>query len=373
MPATFTVEIESSFAAALDRWERMIRDGAVALPFQRCDWLAAWAETLGREPGVEALPVTIMDRAGRAVLALPLVRRRSRLLRTIAFADGGLTDYNAPIIMPGAPREPAEAAGLWRALRRALPAADVIHFEKMPAAIEGLVNPLAILPRVRPSRLAGLALAMPRTYDDWRRALPSHFRKELGRCGRLFDALPGAGFRLSTDVRDHDRSRLFAALERMQRERIDELGLPYALDEDAPQAFYRLLAGNEHGILAALVAEDEVIAALFGLRYGSRYVMLRLAIADHRYRHLSPGRHIITQTMQALAATGVTDFDFALGDYAYKRRLGGQAVALFDLLDARSPLGLAPVALARTKRSLAADTPLGRAARRLKTRLTPAV
>jgi CelD/BcsL family acetyltransferase involved in cellulose biosynthesis len=369
MSATFKVEIAPSFADAFDRWERMIEGGAATLPFQRRDWLAAWAATLGREPGIDVLPITVLNQTGAPVLALPLVRRRNRMMRTITFADGGLTDYNAPIIMPGAPREAAGAMALWRDLRRALPACDLIHFEKMRTEIDGHRNPLAMLAGARASRMAGLALTLSGSYDDWLRALPSHFRKEIGRCGRLFDALPGASFKVSSDVRDDERTALFGALERLQRERIDELGLPYALDQDAPRAFYRLLSGNGHGVLTALMAEQTVVAALFGLRYGSQFVMLRIGIAGDRYRHLSPGRHIITQTMQALAGDGVTDFDFALGDYAYKRKLGGKTVELSELLEARSPLGIGPVALAQTKITLSADTRLGAAARRLKNRL----
>ena len=115
----FTAAIEPSFDAAFDVWERMAEEGD-ALPFQRRPWLAAWASTIGRGPELDLLPVTVRDSAGAPIAGIPLVRER-RGLRRIGFADGGLVDYNAPILGRNVPQDRDGAARLWAALRHVLP------------------------------------------------------------------------------------------------------------------------------------------------------------------------------------------------------------------------------------------------------------
>ena len=355
----YTVDLAPSFEPVLDLWARLGETGDLT-PFQSRAWLEAWTDTFGREPRTRMIAATVRDASGAAVLGLPLVRRRVGLLSSIEFADGGITDYNAPIVGAGAPQTPMGATRLWHALRKALPRSDVIHFERMPLRIGARFNPLGLLAGSRPAGVAGLALTLPEGYDAWRQALPRRFRMELGRCDRLFDALPDAAFRRVSG----GQSDLQAALERLQKARIAALDLPYTLENDAPKAFYRRLA-DRPGALTALMAEGRVVAVLLGLRQGDRYVMLRIA-SDEAYARLSPGRLIITRTIEALSAEGVTIFDFALGDYAYKRRLGGEPVDLCEILAARSPLGLHEALWFRLKAFVRADTGRHALARRLK-------
>ena len=107
------------------------------------------------------------------------------------------------------------------------------------------------------------------------------------------------------------------------------------------------------------------------MRQGARYVMLRIAI-NEAYARLSPGRLIITHTMRALREDGVTTFDFALGDYAYKRRLGGEPVDLQEILAARSPLGWPEALRFRAKAFVRADPRRHALAKRVKGLVAPA-
>ncbi len=341
----YTASVAPSLAAELDLWSRMADQGA-ALPFQRGPWLEAWAATKGRNPGLDLLPVTIRASDGTPVMALPLVRERQKL-RVIGFADGGLADYNAPILAPMAPQDAHGAANLWRALLRALPGADLVRFERMPPRVGPLLNPLALLPSARPSTAGGFVVDMSGGYPGWRQARPRRYRMELGRCARLFDTLPGARFERVAGA----GQPMLEVLERLQRDRITRRGQTYLLDEADTRDFYRMLAADLNvgpGTLTALIASDEVVAALFGLREGARFTMLRLGASD-AFARLSPGRHLIARTMEALSAEGVRTFDYGLGDYAYKRKLGAMPVALCDLVAARTPLGLAHAAALRFK------------------------
>ncbi len=357
----FTAAIEPSFDAASDVWERMAEEGD-ALAFQRRPWLAAWASTVGSGPELDLLPVTVRDEAGMPVAGLPLVRER-RGLRRIGFADGGLVDYNAPVLGRGAPQDPEGAARLWAALLQVMPAADTIRLERMPRRIGARPNPLALLPDARPSSSLGLALTLEHGYEGWVAARPRRYRMELGRCARLFDALPGARFERVTAC---NASGVLGALETLQRSRVAALERPYALDDPRVHAFHHALAADgDTSTLFALRLEEEIVAALFGLRVGAGFIMLRVA-ADPEHARLSPARLVITRAMERLAGEGVRTIDFGLGDYDYKRRLGGEAVDLVDLVAARSWRGLGELAGHRGRAALRANPRAQAAARRLR-------
>lgn len=359
--AGYTASVSPSFESELDLWSRMAESGG-ALPFQSREWLVPWSATIGRRAELDLLAVTVRDGDGEPVVGLPLVLERKGL-RRIGFADGGLADYNGPVLGRDAPQNAAGAAKIWTALVRALPKADVIRFERMPAQIGTMANPLALLPRARPATVGGLDLRLIGSYAEWRQALPRRYRMELGRCARRFEALPGARFERVREM----GSSAFDALEQLQRERVDALEMPYVLDEPDARAFYRRLAADLSGgagVLTTLVANGGIVAALFGLRSGSRYIMLRIG-ADAAYARMSPARHLITQTMEALRAEGVEYFDFGLGDYAYKRKLGALPIDLFDLVAARSPFGVAEATAFRLKARLRTHVRIHATAKRL--------
>ncbi len=354
----FTAAIEPSFDAAFDVWERMAAGGD-ALPFQRRPWLAAWVGTVGRGPELDLLPVTISDDAGSAIVGLPLVCER-RGLRRIGFADGGLVDYNAPVLGRDVPQDPDGAAQLWAALLRVLPPVDTIRLERMPQRVGARANPLVLLPDARPSPCTGLALTLEHGFQGWLAARPRRYRMELGRCARLFDALPGAGFERVTAC---GASGVLGVLETLQRSRVAALARPYALDDPRVHAFHHALAADDDaGTLFALRAEGRIVAALLGLRVDDRFVMLRVA-ADPGHARLSPARLVITRAMERLAGEGVRTIDFGLGDYDYKRRLGGETVDLVDLVAARSWRGLGELAGHRGRAALRANPRAHAAAR----------
>jgi CelD/BcsL family acetyltransferase involved in cellulose biosynthesis len=105
-------------------------------------------------------------------------------------------------------------------------------------------------------------------------------------------------------------------------------------------AFYRSLVrenlGSGYAVLTALMADDEVVATLLGVRHGSHYVMVRISNAGDKWSNCSPGRLIIERTMAVLHRDGVRHFDFSIGNYAYKRRFGVVPVALAEITVALS-------------------------------------
>jgi len=330
----FHVELLTDWAQAAARWGAFEPSTA----FQHPQWYASWYRAFAAADGVEPLIADITDAAtGERAALLPLIRRRQDRLRVIEFADLDLTDYNAPLLGPAAPRDISAVRRLWRDLRRALRkrcgGADLIRLCKMPALLDGRANPLALLGGTGPCPLNGNPVFTGEDYDAWRYTLEKTVRKELERSWRVFARDPSARFAIATGP--EEALKILAATEMQQGFRMQSLGLDFILNDEACVAFYRDLVregiGGGYAVVTALVAGEEIVATLVGIRTGTRYVMIRISNAGDKWSNCSPGRLIIERTMAALHQDGVREFDFSVGNYAYKRRFGPTRMPLLDL------------------------------------------
>jgi CelD/BcsL family acetyltransferase involved in cellulose biosynthesis len=337
--AGFRVELLHDWKQAVARW----RDISPSTPFQHPQWYDAWYEAFAAAEGVTPLIAVVTDAStGEPALLLPLIRRKQRNIAIVEFADLDLTDYNAPILGSAAPRDAKTTRALWRSLLSALRAmpdpADLIRLRKVPADLGGKPNPLTLLGGGRPCSLNGNLVATGEDYDAWRYTLEKTVRKELERSWRVFTRDPAASFAIVTD-RD-EALQILSATEAQQGARMRSLGMNYILDDETCAAFYRNLVhdgvANGYALVSALTVGDEVVATLLGIRTGARYVMIRISNAGDKWSNCSPGRLIIERTMAALHRNGVREFDFSVGNYAYKRRFGVKRLPLIDVSAALS-------------------------------------
>jgi CelD/BcsL family acetyltransferase involved in cellulose biosynthesis len=343
----FRVELLRDWKQAASRWH----DLGNATPFQNGRWLEAWYSAFATTPGVEPLIAVISNAAtDEQAVMLPLIRRIQRGIRIIEPADLDLTDYNAPMLGPAAPRDVEAARAMWKELRAALRrlpgGADLVRLRKLPVELDGRPNPLALLDGAGPCALNGNIVTTGDDFNAWRFTLERTVRKELERSWRVFARDAAAAFRIVTD--SEEALRMLSTMEIQQGNRMQHLGLNFILNDETCAAFYRNLvkdnAGNGYAVLSALAVGEEVVATLLGIRHGSRYVMVRISNAGDKWSNCSPGRLIIERTMAALHKDGIRQFDFSIGNYAYKRRFGVQPIALVDFTAALSWRGV-PYAL----------------------------
>ena len=341
--AGFCVELVHDWKHAAARW----KDINPSTPFQHPQWCEAWYGAFAGTKGVEPLIAVVTDAAsGEQAALLPLIRRRQKGMRIVEFADLDLTDYNAPILGSAAPRDARAARALWRDLRAALRkmpgGADLIRLRKVPVDLDGRPNPLALLGDAGPCAANGNVVTTGDDYDGWRYTLEKTVRKELERSWRVFTRDPAAGFSLVAD--HHEALRILSTTEVQQGTRMQSLGLNFILNDETCAAFYRNLVrdgvGSGYALVSALTVGDEVVATLLGIRSGARYVMIRISNAGDKWSNCSPGRLIIERTMAALHKDGVREFDFSIGNYAYKRRFGVTRLPLLDISAALSWRGL---------------------------------
>jgi CelD/BcsL family acetyltransferase involved in cellulose biosynthesis len=351
----FHVELTRDWKAAAACWN----DITPPTPFQHPRWYAAWYDAFSAAGDIEPLIAVITDAStGEQAALLPLIRRRQNNITVIEFADLDLTDYNAPLLGPAAPRDARTARALWRdllaALRRLPGGADLIRLRKVAVDLAGRPNPLALLDQAGPSSLNGNIVTTGEDYDCWRFTLEKTVRKELERSWRVFTRDPAAAFEVVTDT--DNALRILSTTEVQQGTRMQSLGLNFILNDETCAGFYRNLmregVGSGYAVVTALTVGDEVVATLLGIRHGARYVMIRISNAGDKWSNCSPGRLIIERTMAALHKDGVREFDFSTGNYAYKRRFGVVRLPLVDVSAALSWRGLPYATRDRAAREL---------------------
>ena len=335
----FRVELVRDWQQAVARWH----DISPSTPFQHPQWYDAWYAAFADAEGVGPLIAVVTDAStGEPAALLPLILRRQDDIAIVEFADLDLTDYNAPILGCAAPRDAGAARAMWRsllsALRRMSDRPDLIRLRKVPVDLDGEPNPIALLDAAGPCSLNGNLVTTGEDYDAWRYTLEKTVRKELERSWRVFTRDPAASFAIITDT--SEALRILSATEVQQGTRMQSLGRNYVLNEETSAAFYRNLVrdgvGSGYALVSALKVGDEVVATLLGIRTGSRYVMIRISNAGEKWSNCSPGRLIIERTMAALHRDGVREFDFSVGNYAYKRRFGVTCLPLLDISAALS-------------------------------------
>ena len=77
--------------------------------------------------------------------------------------------------------------------------------------------------------------------------------------------------------------------------------------------------------------------------------MIRISSAAGAWTDCSPGRLVIVQTMRMLHLQHYTTFDFSIGDYPHKRRLGTEQRPLLEFTAALSVRGLPAAGYDHTK------------------------
>lgn len=318
-------------------------------PFQSLPILSNWfAAFAGRGEARECFLITLTAPNGTPVFALPIIRRRARGLTRIELPHSGVIDFTTPFLS-ATPREIPAPRVLWSLLRAALPEADIAVFRRMTEGTANCPNPLFHHPQAQSSRFATWRVGPlePREIRHAQLAKPT--RKKLRRNREKFLALPGARFIVARD--QAEALPLLDRLDALQGQRIREKGLPYALDCQRVKGFYRrmLAEGITRGevLVSGMAVGDEIIAVGYALLSQSEAVYVRVASDFGPYSPLTPGLLISDAAIDEVQARGIRYFDFGMGDYRFKRELGGKPNPLKDLI---LPLNLTGIVAAQAMR-----------------------
>lgn len=324
----FSVEFVRDWKQAASRWVGAGHGTA----FQNHHWLSAW---YGAFDEASPLIAIISDRAtGRKMALIPLIHRVRNGVRVVEFADLDLTDYNAPFFASGVSRDALDGRALCQALLAALrklpERVDLVRLRKMPATVDSNPNPLVSLGRQGSCSLNGNLIVVGEDFEVYRASIK---RMQLARSWRVFSRNPGAAFRIIDTV--DEALAVLDITDAQQQERMQQLGLPFSLNDQSCSKFYRDLVrrGFREGyaIASALTCGQGIVATVLGIRQGDGFVFLRISNAGKKWSSCSPSRLIIERTMAALHRDGIRNFDLSIGNYAFKRRFGATPLPLTDV------------------------------------------
>lgn len=309
---------------------------AASTAFSTRAFLAALFGTIGAATGAEPVLVGVSGCDGQPVALFPFSLRRTGGLTLLEGMGLGVSDYYTPAIADGVELDPASTAALWRAVRSALPPADVLRLINVPAGLygerhalsaAGFLTPMGHSATVLP--LHGLALADLSVTRDVRRK-----HKKLAALGevRFFEAIV-----------DDEVETLMDALVRFRRDRFAQMGRRDRLDDPGVAAFYRRLATERQARAYGLSVGGEVIAVVYGLVHQGVFTLLIPTMsADERFQAGSPGLVSLYYAIEAAIAAGDRVFDFSVGDLFYKSRFAAEKVELLERVEPRSLLGVLP-------------------------------
>jgi CelD/BcsL family acetyltransferase involved in cellulose biosynthesis len=299
---------------AMPQWPGLMDRGSHALAFQRRDHLEIWLETIGRGLNVTPHFVSVSTRAGEPVMLLPLGIQRKHGLKVLTFLDGGVADYNAPILYPIAGQlTAADVSLLWKAIGRAVGPFDLARLEKMPEYVGGIKNPLHALARER-WHISGHYLTLE-DGTDVKRPNPKESRRKLRRLSEHGEVR----FGIATEA--DEIARVFEAFRRQKSRRyMETLGHP-GFDVPGQLSYYLTLTQRLPGRgvqLAYLQVGDEVVATAWNLIAGARLYYMMAGYEDGKWRRHSPSWLLLEELVNWSCRNGITIFDFGIGDESYK-------------------------------------------------------
>ena len=273
------------------------------------------ADTIGKARGTRSLFVAVFDEIGRPVLLLPLGIERHRGIRVLQFLDGGVCDYNAPVVFePTRIWERHILERFWQELIRALPTFDVAMFDKMPADICGVPNPFAGL-RVTPSAPSGHLLNITRSWEEYAaEQLP--YKRESSIQRRKLAKLGEIAFTVAETPTD--RQRILEAMIRQKSRRYMETRGVDGLDRPGYRQYYTALIGQLPWpgplLVSALEVDGKILSTNWGFISDRRFIGTVMTFEAGEWKRLSPGRLLLEDLLKWNFTNGFTIFDFGIGD-----------------------------------------------------------
>lgn len=249
---------------------RALFESARVTAFQHPLWLDRIYKRLVPHVGADPLIVTVRAHDdGRLVSVLPLLRRKIRGLRTVEYADLGVSDYVAPIYAPEDQDALAKDARCSDDIRRALKPFDLIRISKIRD--DGPLFSDALGPMSRSSmRFSAHETELFAPFSNWRvKKLDDQSIRFLDRKRRQLKKKGQLSFRCVT--KPNALQAAFEKLLEFRAVRIRDMNKRDILQDPTFYEFYLDIANSGHDCgfsrTHVLRLDDEPIAAVFGLAH----------------------------------------------------------------------------------------------------------
>ncbi|MBV1696815.1 MAG: GNAT family N-acetyltransferase [Hyphomicrobiales bacterium] len=366
MPAAaappFQFSIDVIDGGDLDRagWPSIADASSVLMHvYQSREFLDVWMNTVGDAHCAQSFLVVVKHRQHGPVFYLPLVVEKKFNIRLLRFMDAGVSDFNAPIVVPGVELTRQEFTAIWPMILARLPKVDAIDLQKISTNVMGSTNPLTYLDCV-PHGTSGHAINLgvissnlnaPTSVARLRKKLRRDFRRlgQLGETVFLINPSPAEADEIFTTLIKFKRQKYMATTGR------DFLAMP------GIRRFYREMAAPRHigGLshISALTCGGKVVSAHLGFT-GHGCFYYTFPAYDPAYRQYSVGHILLQHLIDQCRADGYATFDLGEGDAPYKAKLATHELPLRDHEHALNAAGLLYLQMRRARRSLTPSTTL---------------
>ncbi len=333
----FTVAATSRFDFLSEEYANLFAESS-ATAFQHPMWLDAIYHKLVPQLKVDPLIVTVRDAAsGRLVMVLPLMRRRYCGLRTIEFADLGVSDYVAPVASDAAIEMIAADPSVCERINAALKPFDMLRIRKLrlpSTAVQRVFGAAGC------SEMSMGAYAVPLSSDAaaWRSShLSASYCKELDKKSRQLHRKGQVAFHRSTDVATIEATLLKMREYRRQRFETGDL-----LQDQIYFDFYLDIAIRARSMLSRLysVMMDGVpIAGAMCLSHKGSLLIILTGFDHNTYRSQSLGSLTFDMVAKHAISVGHRELDFTIGDEPYKTQFGAKRTPIYQILRSGSISG----------------------------------
>lgn len=324
----------TSDIASLQRIWRNLEQRSAAHVFQTWAWVSNWHSHIGQARGITPHIIMASSPDGTLRALLPMGIETRAGLRTLVWLGDEHADFKGPVIdqslLAGLTTDATKK--LFDKAFRLTRGIDAVKLVDMPTLLNDALHPLLVYP----SQLAPAgshSLTINDTFDALYKARRgSSSRKKLRqRSRRLAEAAGPTKFKIARTPQA--RSEAISVLIEQKRARLAEMGAGDIFASSNVRAFYRTLAEQHPEIcqLSTFQAGDDIVAANWGLTWGSRYYYVLSTMTDGEYRTYSPGQLHLNELIEWSTIRGFDVFDFTVGDEDYKDDWCDTSTDLFDV------------------------------------------
>lgn len=345
------VEIRDTPEPFEREWRELVRADN-ATPFQSFGWMSLLYRQIAVNKLAKPVVALVRHADGRPAALFPLLKQR-RCGLTWLCSDARPVDYCAPVFDPALRR--GVVPEIIDAVLAAVPDANLLYCNKMPARFQGRANPMIELPNTARLRFSAWVLRLKgRSPEELLAAQSEKHRDNIRRAARRLSKAHTVAF----DIRfgDEITAADFETFLALRSESFHEKGRNDILDDPDWCGLYRsLVAGKTDDIkpwMARLTADGEIIAVLLGFAAGKHPVAIMPASKTGPWKSYSPGLLLFQEVISHFHGIGAAVFDLSVGDMPYKRRFGCDEQPLYDALFPRGLAGRAFYAFWRLKTRL---------------------
>lgn len=340
-PRPFTVEIFSGAGLKSVGWPSVEAGLDLKMHvYQSAEFLDVWMATIGKARGAQCFLVIVKDRQRQPVLYLPLAIETKFNIRFLRFMDGGVVDFNGPIVVSGREPSACEFAGIWSDILSLLPEVDVIDLQKIAGHMLHVRNPLTHL-ECDSYISSGHSIQWDCLLPDGE---PSHslvkMRKKMRRQHQRLCEMAPTEFVTAPTGPDVDR--IMNALIELKRQQYMRTNGRDFFEMPGVYDFYRAMAAPDRlgriSHLSALICGEKVLAAHLGFIGRGRFYYV-LPAFDTEYRPYAAGFLLLDHLVDS-SRTEFAAFDLGEGDFSYKDKWATHQLPLWSCEQAMSATGL---------------------------------